>query len=229
MGRSDDAVPHSAGDRPLRAVPDLAEPVGGDAGTENSDEPSALARSQAERRRRVLDATLRLADAGGFDAVQMRDVANEADVAVGTVYRYFSSKERLLLEAMAEQQRQLRDYLLAHPPTGETAADRVGDVLRHANESLRSHPHVTAAMVRAHGSCRRELADLVDHVGELMTSIITFAIKPDGGADERDRDVARVLQLAWLSSLIGWVGGVQEASGVDDDLDRAAKLLLGDR
>ena len=91
--------------------------------------PGALARSQAARRRRVLDATLALAADGGFDAVQMRDVAAAADVALGTVYRYFSSKERLLLEAMAEQQADLRAYLHTHPPTEPTPADRVLAVL----------------------------------------------------------------------------------------------------
>ena len=69
--------------------------------------PTALARNQAARRRRVLDATLVLAAGGGFDAVQMRDVATEANVALGTVYRYFSSKERLLLEANVEQVEEL--------------------------------------------------------------------------------------------------------------------------
>ena len=43
---------------------------------------------------------MRLATSGGWSAVQMRDVASEARVAIGTVYRYFSSKDRLLLEAM---------------------------------------------------------------------------------------------------------------------------------
>src|SRR5262249_1331370 len=68
-----------------------------------SDGPApgtALARSQAARRRRVLDAALRLAERGGFDAVQMRDVATEANVALGTVDRYFTSKERLPLQAL---------------------------------------------------------------------------------------------------------------------------------
>src|SRR5680860_1840813 len=54
----------------------------------SSSTPTALARNQAARRRRVLDAAVRLADRGGFDSVQMRDVATEASVALGTVYRY---------------------------------------------------------------------------------------------------------------------------------------------
>ena len=77
----------------------------------------------------MLDATLRLAAEGGFDAVQMRDVASAADVALGTVYRYFTSKERLLLEAMAEQQSDLRGYVERHPPLDATAAARVSAVL----------------------------------------------------------------------------------------------------
>ena len=105
--------------------------------------PAALARSQAARRRRVLDATLELAADGGFDAVQMRDVAAAADVALGTVYRYFSSKERLLLEAMAEQQADLRAYLDAHPPrerdAGRAGASRCS---RRSNRSLRRYPDV---------------------------------------------------------------------------------------
>ena len=103
--------------------------------------PGALARSQAARRRRVLDATLALAADGGFDAVQMRDVAAAADVALGTVYRYFSSKERLLLEAMAEQQADLR----ALPRTRtrrrrRPPAERVIAVLGRSNRSLRALP-----------------------------------------------------------------------------------------
>jgi AcrR family transcriptional regulator len=190
----------------------------------------ALARSQAARRRRVLDATLQLAAEGGFDAVQMRDVAAAADVALGTVYRYFASKERLLLEAMAEQQSDLRSYLESHPPKEATAAARVTAVLRRANRALRDHPDVTAAMVSSIGSAQSENADIVRRVTEIMTAIITRAIH---GRDERDATarevrVARILMQVWLSSLNGWVCGVDGPERVDEDLDAAARLLLGD-
>lgn len=188
----------------------------------------ALARSQAARRRRVLDATLRLAAEGGFDAVQMRDVAAAADVALGTVYRYFTSKERLLLEAMAEQQADLREYLVAHPPSEATPAERVVAVLGRANASLRRHPDVTAAMVRAFGSAQAENADIVRKVTEIMTAIITGAIQ---GSDrhpptEREVRVARILMQVWLSSLNGWVCGVDGPERVIEDLEESARLML---
>ena len=187
------------------------------------DEPSTLARSQAARRRRVIDAALRLAADGGFDAVQMRDVATEANVALGTVYRYFTSKERLLLEAMAEQQADLRSYLQSHPAAGASPAERVINVLGRANTSLRKYPDITAAMVRAFGVSHEDNQDLVLRVSDIMGSIITGAI---GSNTERDRQVARILVQVWMSSLIGWVGGVDPAERVDDDIAVAAHLLL---
>jgi AcrR family transcriptional regulator len=183
----------------------------------------ALARSQAARRRRVLDATMVLARDGGFDGVQMRDVAAEANVAIGTVYRYFNSKERLLLEMMVEQQEDLRRHLRRHPAEGPTAAERVAVVLRRANAALRRHSDVAVAMVRAFGASRHENADVVERVSVIMTSIITGAI---GSNTERDRQVARILTQVWLSSLIGWAGGVDPVERVDDDLTIAARLLL---
>jgi len=193
-----------------------------------SEPESTLARSQAERRRRVLAATFELAADGGFDAVQMRDVAAAADVALGTVYRYFSSKERLLLEAMAEQQADLRTYIETHPLEEATAPERIMTVLRRANRSLRRYPDVTAAMVRAFGSAQPENGDIVRRVTEIMTAIITRAVQGAERHAPTDREVrvARILMQVWLSSLNGWVCGVDGPERVDEDLEAAARILL---
>ena len=58
--------------------------------------------AQRERRDRMLEAAMKLAAEGGYDAVQMREVADGAGVALGTLYRYFPSKVHLLVAALAE-------------------------------------------------------------------------------------------------------------------------------
>jgi TetR/AcrR family transcriptional regulator, cholesterol catabolism regulator len=199
----------------------VPDPLGGENG-ENGD-PGALARSQAARRRRMLDATLKLAAAGGFDAVQMRDVAAEANVALGTIYRYFASKERMLLEAMVEQLDDLRAWLHMHPLPEATAGARVVAVLGRSNANLRRYPDVTAAMVRSFGASSPDNADVVVRVSATMTDIIITAIGHDS---ERDRRVARTIVQVWLASLIGWVGGVDPPERVDDDIRAVAALLL---
>ena len=189
------------------------------------DSESTLARSQAARRRRVLDAALVLAQGGGFEAVQMRDVAAEANVALGTVYRYFTSKERLLLEMMVEQLSGLARYVNSHEIPGDTAAQRVCAVLARSNTALARYPDVSLAMVRAFGASREENADVVERVSALMNGIITTAI---GFEAQRSTQVARILTQVWLSSLIGWAGGVDPIGRVDEDLEIASQLLLPD-
>ena len=71
------------------------------AGTATATATEELGSSaQRERRKRILDATIDLASQGGFDAVQMRAVADRAEVALGTLYRYFPSKIHLLVSAL---------------------------------------------------------------------------------------------------------------------------------
>src|SRR5436190_17533383 len=102
-----------------------------------------------ERKKRLIDAAVALATEGGYDAVQMRDVAARAEVALGTLYRHYSSKDQLLLAALAEQANTLRERLRQRPARGDTAADRVSDALRRACRALEREPRVIAAMITA--------------------------------------------------------------------------------
>ena len=178
----------------------------------------------------MLDATFELAAEGGFDAVQMRDVAAAADVALGTVYRYFSSKERLLLEAMAEQQADLRAYLETHPLAEATAAERVCRCCGARTGSLRALPRrdrgdgalvrLRADRERRHRAARHRDHDRDHHPRDPGRANATR--RPT-----REVRVARILMQVWLSSLNGWVCGVDGPDRVDEDLDAAARLLLG--
>ena len=76
--------------------------------------------AQRERRKRILDATLALASRGGYDAVQMRTVAERADVALGTLYRYFPSKIHLLVSALTLEFERTQEKLDRRPIPGDT-------------------------------------------------------------------------------------------------------------
>ncbi|MDZ7731933.1 MAG: TetR family transcriptional regulator [Acidimicrobiia bacterium] len=86
---------------------------------------------------------------GGYDAVQMRDVAARAGVALGTIYRYFSSKDHLLAAALVEWVNDLERRVNQRPPRGDTIADRVVDILRRATKAMENDPQLAAAVVTA--------------------------------------------------------------------------------
>src|SRR5919109_5597422 len=98
---------------------------------------------QAARRDRVIGAAMDLASEGGYDAVQMREVAAKADVALGTLYRYFSSKDQLLVAVLAYWAKELQQQIASRPLQGTSVADRVTEVLRRAARELDRAPQLT--------------------------------------------------------------------------------------
>lgn len=179
---------------------------------------------QEERRRRVIHAARRLAADGGYDAVQMREVAAAADVALGTIYRYFSSKDALLAAAMAEWTAELQERLARTPPEGATPADRLVDVLRRACRSMESQPRLSAALVRALSSADDGVAAGSHEVNERIAAISEDILDHLDPATRTD--VLAVLGHVWYSALVGWVNGRTRMEDVGDELERAARLIL---
>jgi AcrR family transcriptional regulator len=188
--------------------------------------PGTRAAQTAARRARLLTAATELAADGGYDAVQMRDVAARAEVALGTLYRHYSSKDQLLLAALAEQAATLRDRLQQRPPRGDTPADRVADALRRACRALEREPRVIAAMMTAMSAPEAEAVVLKRDVDTTLQAIITSAIDGDGDARDDLDEVVRVLGSVWFAGLSFWVNGMADAVQMADDLDRAVHVVL---
>lgn len=187
------------------------------------------AEQTAARRRSLIRAATELAAEGGYEAVQMRDVAARAGVALGTLYRHFSSKDALLVAALADQATALREQLAQRPPRGSSPAERVSDVLRRAARALERDPALTAAMVTAMSSPETESAAIKRDVLETLTAVISGAIDGDPVTelDHVDLDeIMRVLGHVWFSALVFWVAGMAPTGQMADDLSQAARLLL---
>ncbi|MFK7793482.1 MAG: TetR/AcrR family transcriptional regulator [Devosiaceae bacterium] len=58
--------------------------------------PKELSRSQRRRRDDIVQAALKVFERDGYETAKMADVANEAEVAKGTLYLYFETKAALL-------------------------------------------------------------------------------------------------------------------------------------
>ena len=187
--------------------------------------------AQRERRRRILDATVALASKGGFDAVQMRAVAEKADVALGTLYRYFPSKIHLLVSALARQFEETETSLNRKPIPGDTPAERVTFVLTRATRGLQREPHLTEALTRAFMFADSTVTGEIHVVGMRLTAMINRAMRGEAyveGAEATEHEfaVARVISDVWLAALVAWVTGRSTAEEVAEHLDTAVQLIL---
>ncbi|HSS12099.1 MAG TPA: TetR family transcriptional regulator [Acidimicrobiales bacterium] len=187
--------------------------------------PNALSRSQTARRQRVIAAAVELASDGGYDAVQMRDVAATAHVALGTIYRYFASKDHLLAATLVEWTRDLQERVLQRPARGQSPADRVIDVLGRATHNLERNPKLTAALITAVSAPDPAIKDCQREVNDIMVEVLSGAMSDDV-PDELKAGVCRVMSHVWFSALIGWVNGWGGGVNIGDELELAARLLL---
>src|SRR6266851_7981306 len=181
--------------------------------------------AQRDRRKRILDATLALASKGGYDAVQMRTVAERSSVALGTLYRYFPSKIHLLVSGLAREFERNQEKLDRIPIPGHTPYERMLFVLGRITRVMQREPMLTEAMTRAFMFADPSAAAEVNTVARLMERILTKAMH-DGEPSASDVAIARVIGDVWLSNLVAWVTRRASANDVTSHLELAARLLL---
>lgn len=186
---------------------------------------TTLRRSQAERRRRVIAAAIDLGAGGGYDAVQMRDLSARSDVALGTIYRYYSSKDHVLAEALVEWVEDLDGQIARRPPTGATTADRMVDILRRATRTMEREPRLSEAVIRALSASDPKVIECQQVVGATMARIQDRAFAEGFDADTR-AGIVRALGWIWYAALVGWVNGWSGIGKVGDELELAARLLI---
>jgi AcrR family transcriptional regulator len=185
-----------------------------------------------ERTRRIVETATLLAEKGGFDAVRLRDVAAQAGVALGTLYRRFRSKEDLLLAALELALREHESRMRSAPPAGESALARVDAFFDGLTATLCRRPNLARALVRAIASGAPELTLRVASFHSRTEDWITVSLR--GGAEragaappsERERRLASSLLLVWFASLTGWASGLHDESRIVEQTRVAAALML---
>ncbi|HEY7070232.1 MAG TPA: TetR family transcriptional regulator [Acidimicrobiales bacterium] len=185
---------------------------------------ATLTKSQAARRERVIRAAQELAAEGGYDAVQMRDVASRGEVALGTIYRYFPSKDALLLSVMVQWLGDLEQRVTRHPPTGATTVDRIMDVLGRAVRSMDREPRLTRAVIAAMTAGDPASVDAIGDVTAAMARIMEAAF-PEDVDPALEATAAKVLGHVWWSATISWANGMGDSDWVVGELRQASELI----
>ncbi|MGI9604080.1 MAG: TetR/AcrR family transcriptional regulator [Acidimicrobiales bacterium] len=188
-------------------------------------ELESLTERQAERRRRVILAGTALASEGGYDAVQMREVATRAEVALGTIYHYFSSKDHLLAAALHDWIDQFARQVELRPARGGTDRERVLDLLARITDAMSSDQTLSAAVVTGFVSPGPDIAEIQEQLHRTWSAAVGSAFGPALATPQQQR-IIRVIEHVWFSGLIGWVMGWMPLEQAIDELHDAVDLVL---
>ncbi|MGM0578931.1 MAG: TetR/AcrR family transcriptional regulator [Myxococcota bacterium] len=190
-------------------------------------------RIQEERSRRIVESAVVLAEQGGFEAVRLRDIASHANVALGTVYKRFSSKEDILVAAMERELNLLEELVRTTPPKGDTYSARLAAFFDLVTSGFFARPKLSRAGLKATASGDPELAEKVGRFHSRITRLIATTLEGEDGDtevaglnDDQIQELAFLCSQMLFSALVGWMGGLFDQEDVRRQVQRTAQLLL---
>jgi AcrR family transcriptional regulator len=186
--------------------------------------PESLTASQFARRERIVKVALNLLVNGDYEKIQMKDVAEASDVALGTVYRYFTSKEHLFAAVQIEWVKSLHRQILKRPPTGESNLERLSQVLHMSVRAFQLQPQfyrVLLVLEVAKDPFAKELFEVMTRETEA-----TYRESLSDVDETTASDLLRIVLAVLGAELRRWVLGRQSIDEVKQNLDAALALLL---
>jgi TetR/AcrR family fatty acid metabolism transcriptional regulator len=191
---------------------------------------SSRAAAAADKRRQILDAAIRVFATRGFHACRVSDVADEAGVAYGLVYHYFSSKEEILNTLFTERWQVMLDAIAEIDRRQEVPArDKLYLVASFIIDSYRHEPDLMKVIIvevtRAANSFGRDhlakIREAYDMIGQIVeTAQRDGAFKPDISSD-----FAALMFYGAIEQLLsGWIFDVIPHS--EEDFEQAKSLVV---
>ena len=104
-------------------------------------------KKQEEKRVRILESAARVFAREGFYNAKIKDVAQEAGVAHGTVYLYFDGKDDLLISLFRESLSELVRYVQSEIQKEKNAEDKLRRMISLQIELIETNPELTALML----------------------------------------------------------------------------------
>jgi TetR/AcrR family transcriptional regulator, fatty acid metabolism regulator protein len=183
--------------------------------------------AQEEKRKQILDAAVRVFARSGYHGSRVGDIAEEAGVAHGLLYHYFSSKEQVLQTIFRENWGELLERFRAVEVSDETAGEKLAGIAKILLRTWRNDPDLVTVMVREVARSA-QLQGQVDEVREAFA--IVQRVIEQGQEDGSFRPDVDARLASWVvyggleEVLTGWVLGQLPAG--DEEVQLAERTAI---
>lgn len=198
-----------------------------DGSTAQEHLPRSRQAASEEKRRVILDAAVRVFARDGYHTSRVGDIAEEAGVAHGLLYHYFSSKEEVLATVFRENWGELLGRLVQVESSDESADEQLRGMAKILLRTWRNDPDLVRVMVREVARSSH-LNDQIEEIGAAFSIIqrvvergqIEGTFRPD-----LDPRLASWIFYGGLEEILtGWVLG-QLPDG-DEEVARAERTII---
>jgi AcrR family transcriptional regulator len=182
-----------------------------------------------DKRRHILDAAIRVFARQGFHSTRVSDIADEAGVAYGLVYHYFTSKEEVLNELFVERWSLLLAAIEEADAGDETPRAKLAAVAGFIIDSYRHEPELMKVIIvevtRAANSFGQTHLAQIRQAYELIGEIVTAAQAEGTFKGEIDAAFAAMTFYGAIEQMLtGWIFGLLPQG--EEHFERAKWLVV---
>ena len=184
-----------------------------------------LRSGQRARRERIVRAGLRKLASEDYDKIKISDVAVDAEVAIGTLYRYFSSKEHLFAAVFKEWQDSLGRHIHLSALRGDTNAERLLDLLMRMVRAFQAQPQFYKLLLVLQTTTDPYAAEIYDYLDGGFRGLVETALDE---VSEKDRvAISRVIGGVLDQNMRGWVMNRLTITQARENIADAVRLIFG--
>ena len=181
--------------------------------------------AQHDRYERLLQVATAMLAFGGEEMLQTKELAQRAEVSLATLYRYFPSKDHVLLAISYSRYESALRRVTNEAPHGATAQERVTSHLLREFRAEQRDQRLTAALTRVITDTRREYSQIVRQIRELHIQVLRQVAMAGGPiSDEEDRRLRIVLDIFGAATR-RWLAGVSSAAEARFEIRIGCQLL----
>ena len=188
---------------------------------------AARADRQADRRRQILDAAVKVFARSGFHRARVGDIAEEAGVAYGLVYHYFTSKEELLETIFRDTWTQMLARVREVEASGVDASEQVRQVTALLLRTWRRDPDLVRVLVRE-VTRSQHVQQEIEEITEAMKALERIIERGQATGEFRSQIDPRLGAVVFYGALdeilTGWVLG--RLPDTDEDIAQAESNVV---
>jgi TetR/AcrR family transcriptional regulator, cholesterol catabolism regulator len=181
--------------------------------------------AQHGRYERVLQAATAMLALGGEETLQMKELAQRAEVSLATLYRYFPSKDHVLLAISYSRYENALQRVASEAPHGATVQERVTNHLLREFRAEQRDQKLTAALTRVLTDTRPDYSQIIHQIHQIHMKIlqqVALAGSPISGEQHRR---LQIVNDVFGAATRRWLAGVSSAAEARFEIRMGCHLL----
>ena len=181
--------------------------------------------AQHNRYARMLQVATSMLATGGEETLQMKELAERAEVSLATLYRYFPAKDHVLLALSYSRYENALRRVRGEAPQGRTVQERVTSHLLREFRAEQRDQLLTAALARVLTDTRPEYSQGIAKVEWLHMQVLEHVATAGGPASDDLRRRLRIVADVFGAATRRWLAGVSSAAEARFEIRMGCYLL----